>query len=285
MRTFAAVTTCHAAGYESYGREMVESFDAHWPANVPLYVYREGFAADIESPRVIWPDLLEQCPGLVNFKTRHKDNPIAHGNAPHRHWEVKMRLYRPRLSIRKVEDWGSGFRWDAVRFSHKSFAIFDAAHRCETDVLFWVDADTFTFNDIPLAFLEELMPPDCIVSYLHRPRYSECGLVGYNLRHPGTRLFLKEFENLYTTDSLFKESEYHDSYLFDIVRKRLKRRGFHSHDISEGVGADGGHVFVNSKLGRYIDHRKGDRKVEGRSRLSDLQTHHDEKYWQEPSSP
>lgn len=285
MRTFAAVTTCHAAGYQSYGRQMVESFDTHWPQNVPLYVYREGFEGDLTSPRIVWLDLLDECPALAAFKERHRDNPKAHGNAPHRHWEIKLRLDRPRLSIRKVDDWGAGFRWDAVRFSHKSFAIFDAARRCDTDVLFWVDADTFTFKDIPLQFLDGVMPPDCIVSYLHRPRYSECGFVGYNLRHPGTRQFLADFERLYTTDALFGQREYHDSYLFDVVRKRLERRGLHTYDISEGAGAEGGHVFVNSRLGQYIDHRKGDRKSEGRSRSSDLLVHRDEEYWQEISSP
>lgn len=285
MRTFSAVTTCHAAGYESYGRQMVASFDTHWPRDVRLYVYREGFDGDLSSPRVIWLDLLQECPELVAFKERHKDNPAAHGNAPHRHWEFKLRFDRPRFSIRKVEDWGSGYRWDAVRFSHKSFSIFDAVRRCDTDVLFWVDADTYTFKDIPRQFLEEMMPPDCIVSYLYRPRYSECGFVGYNLRHPGTHQFLAEFERLYTSDALFRELEFHDSYLFDRVRKRLERRGFYTFDITEGAGAEGGHVFVNSKLGHYIDHRKGDRKAEGHSRASDLQAHRDEEYWQEISSP
>lgn len=284
MRTFSAVTTCHAAGYESYGRQMLESFEKHWPRDVTLYFYREGFLPDIHSPRIVWRDLLQECPQLLAFKERHKDNPVAHGEVARRRWELKIRLARPTLRLRRVEDWGFGYRWDAVRFSHKSFSIFDAARRCDTDVLFWIDADTFTFKDIPLAFMEQLMPPDCIVSYLHRPRYSECGFVGYNLRHPATRSFLAEFQHLYTSDALFKEKEFHDSYLFDVVRKRFERRGYCAYDISEGNGAEGGHVFVNSKLGAFIDHRKGDRKTEGRSRVSDLQIHREEDYWQQSSS-
>ncbi|NJO55389.1 MAG: hypothetical protein HC834_02425, partial [Rhodospirillales bacterium] len=236
MRTFAAVTTCHAEGYEAYGRDMIASFEAHWPKSVPIYVYREGFEADIFSPRIIWRDLLKDCPDLVAFKQRHKNNPVAHGLNPHSRWQVKFRVRRPTLRVRKVQDWGAGFRWDAVRFSHKSYSVFDAARRCDADVMFWIDADTFTFNDLPISFLEEVMPPDCIVSYLHRPRYSECGLVGYNLRHPGTAKFLDEFERLYTSDALFQEKEFHDSYLFDVVRKRFERQGYHTYDISEGRG-------------------------------------------------
>ena len=36
LRTFAAVTTCHEGGYNTYGRGMVDSFDRHWPQDVTL---------------------------------------------------------------------------------------------------------------------------------------------------------------------------------------------------------------------------------------------------------
>jgi hypothetical protein len=280
-RSFAAVTTCHAEGYAQYGREMVEGFLRHWPAAVTLYLYAEGFRPDIVDPRLVVLDLLGECPALVAFKERHRGNRRAHGELARRRWEVKVRLRRPTFRVRKVDDWGLGFRWNAVRFSHKAFSIFAAAKRCGTDVLFWVDADTRIFADVPIAFLEGLMPPDCLVSYLNRPRYSECGFVGYNLRHPATAGFLADFERLYTEDTLFNLPEYHDSYLFDIIRRRYRRRGFAAYDIGEGIGAGGGHVFVNSKLGQFMDHMKGERKSEGRSRDSDLCVTRAESYWQD----
>ena len=284
-RIFAAVTTCHAEGWRLYGRHMVESFLLHWPETVSLYVYAEGFAPDLIDPRVVWLDLLAECPNLVAFKERHRDNPMAHGEQARPRWEVKFRIHnptyriKPTLRIHKTEDWGLGYRWDAVRFSHKPFSIFDAARRATSDVLFWIDADIRVFADVPLAFLEEVMPPDCFISYLRRPRFSECGFVGYNLRHPATHAFLAEFESLYTSDALFKEREYHNSFLFDVVRRRLERRGSASYDIGQGIGSDGGHVFVNSPLGRFMDHMKGERKAEGRSRESDLIVARDEDYW------
>jgi hypothetical protein len=281
MRTFSAVTTCHAEGYELYGRQMIAGFDRHWPPEVRLYVYAEGFTPDYHSPRIIWRDLLGSCPDLVAFKERHRDNPFAHGETATPRWTLKVRLHKPMFRIKKVPDWGVGYRWNAVRFSHKSFSIFDAAARCETDVLFWIDADITIFSNVPLTFLEGLMPVDCMVSYLHRPRFSECGFVGYNLRHPCTHRFLAAFRALYTEDLLFQESEFHDSYLFDRVRRRLERRGCYSYDIADGIGDDGGHVFVNSKLGRYMDHMKGERKMLGRSQESDLRVDRPEQYWQD----
>jgi hypothetical protein len=73
--------------------------------------------------------------------------------------------------------------------------------------------------------------------------------------------------------------EWHDSYVFDVVREHFEQRlGAHTFNISADV-ADLDHVFVNSDLGRRIDHLKGGRKSEGRSRSSDLQRHADVAYW------
>ena len=260
-----------------------ESFLLHWPENVRLYAYAEGFTPDLIDPRIVWLDLLDECPNLVAFKARHRQNPVAHGEQARRRWEVKFRIYKPILRIRKVEDWGLGYRWDAVRFSHKSFSIFNAARRATTDVLFWIDADIRVFADIPMAFLEEVMPTECFLSYLHRPRFSECGFVGYNLQHPATQHFLNDFEKLYTSDGLFNEREYHDSFLFDVIRRRFEGRGCFSYDIGQGIGNDGGHVFINSRLGQFMDHLKGERKKEGRSRDTDLVVTRGENYWHKSS--
>ncbi len=278
MRRFAAVTTCHAKGYELYGRRMAASFERHWPADVDLYLYAEGFAPDVPSRRIVPLDLLATCPALVAFKERHRHNPLAHGAEVRRRLEFRVRWRKRKVRLRLAK-WGLGFRWDAVRFSHKAFSIFDAAERVEADVLFWLDADTVFFRDLPPSFLEELMPPECLVSYLARYNVSECGLVGYNLRHPAICDFLGAFKALYTTDRLFRENEYHDSYLFDIVRRRFERRGSRTHDIGEGVGLHASHVLINSKLGSYMDHVKGGRKEYGSSPRGELLVERNEDYW------
>jgi len=124
------------------------------------------------------------------------------------------------------------------------------------------------------------VPPDCLVAFLARPNHSECGLVGYNLRHPAAKSFLERFRRLYVDDLLFREAEYHDAYLFDRLRREFECRGHRSHDMARGVGsAAGRHVFVNSALGRYMDHLKGDRKSDGRSRAADVRSPHAGAYW------
>ncbi|MGJ7493154.1 hypothetical protein [Variovorax sp. ZT4R33] len=276
LRRFAVVTTCHAAGYEGYGRTMVETFLTHWPQEVPLVLYHEGFEPPSKPGRIEAHDLHMASPELVAFKARHRENPRANGQ-----WRPRRTLRFGALSIplpwrtRKA-----AYRWDAVRFSHKSFAIFDAARRTDADALIWIDADTLFFADVDLAELAALAPADSAVSCLRRPNHSECGFVVYNLRHPETRRLLAEFEAMYAQDLLFAEREFHDSFLFDVVRERAESRGAHTHDIAEGAGWKASHVLINSRLGRFMDHMKGGRKAEGKSRAGDLLVERNEAYWQ-----
>jgi len=277
-RTFSVVTTCHGAGYAEYGRRMIESFDHHWPDEVPLLLYRENFEPEVESERIIVRDLLESCPELVAFKRRHADNPLANGRTQRYRFRLSRNPYKNRIKLGD-RNWGSGFRWDAVRFAHKAFAIFHAAANSDADVLIWVDADSLFFAPPTWEELESFVPPDCFVGYLHRPTYAECGFIAYNLRHPATRQMLAAFEQLYTRDELFREYEFHDAYLFDVVRRQTEQAGHKSYDIGEGIGARAKHVLINSRLGRFMDHVKGGRKDIGHSPRGDLVVDRREAYW------
>lgn len=274
-RRFAVITTCHAAGYRDYGQVMVDTFLAHWPAEVPLLLYHEGFDPPSAPGRIVPRDLAGASPALMAFKARHAGNPRAHGKV-----QPRRRLRIGPLSLPlPLEGRKAPYRWDAVRFAHKSYAIFDAARRTDADALIWIDADTRFFADVDMAELAALAPADTAVSCLRRPNHSECGFVVYNLRHPETRRLLDEFEAMYSQDLLFAEREFHDSFLFDIVRARAEARGARTHDIAEGAGERASHVLINSRLGHFMDHMKGDRKSEGKSRSDDLLVRRDEAYW------
>ena len=276
MRRFAVVSTCHAAGYEAYGREMVETFLEHWPVDVPLMLYHEGFQPPASAGRIEPHDLVAECPDLASFKARHAANPRAHGR-----WRPWARLRVGALNLPlPVRTRKGRFRWDAVRFAHKTYAIFDAARRTDADALIWIDADTRFFAKVTAEELEALAPAHSAASCLRRRNYSECGFVVYNLRHPETARLLAEFEAMYSQDLLFAEREFHDSYLFDVVRKRAHARGAYIHDIAEGIGWRTSHVLINSRLGAFMDHMKGDRKDQGTSRADDLIVQRTEDYWQ-----
>jgi hypothetical protein len=122
-----------------------------------------------------------------------------------------------------------------------------------------------------------------MVSYLGRGEkyHSECGWVAYNLDKSECREFIRDFVNMYNTDTIFKEREWHDSYIFDVLRKQIQQRcHFHNLNPSREDKGLAGHPFINSELGKHMDHVKGDRKLQGHSKPKEVVLHQDHPYWQ-----
>ena len=107
--------------------------------------------------------------------------------------------------------------------------------------------------------------------------------MAYNLDHPATRNFIRDFVGMYNTDEIFKLAEWHDSYVWDQVRRRYQGNNKFC-NLNPGSNKKGaGHPFIHSALGLYMDHAKGTRKQQGISRAHEIPHHHAVPYWQEMS--
>jgi hypothetical protein len=270
MRKFAVVTTFNHVGLDRYAQRFIITFDQNMPKEIDLHLYCERANPVIpKSKRNIFNHNAEQelHNTLVKFKSTYKDDPRATGLGPD----------NCRLDAKKA------FKWDAIRFSHKVYAICDAAKRCGADVLIWMDADSVVHSPMPLAFLDRFVPDDVLLSYAGRKnKYTECGWYSINLRHPNWKDFINEFQRMYddAENGIFLEKEWHDSYIFDVVRiKQEEELGIKNKNFSEGIIQCEGHPIINSELGSYIDHLKGDRKQPGISQRKDLKVIRTESYW------
>lgn len=263
---YSVVTTFHQPGLEQYGQRMIDSLEKNWPADVDLYVYAENCQPRVSKPNTHVIDLLADSADLRNFLERHRNNPMAHGKAG------PPDVFNPKKQ----------FRWDAVRFCYKVYALSQCAERVDSGWLIWLDADSYTHSTFPTQGLKSVCPQDTMISYLGRTEkyHSECGWVAYNLDHPATRKFIKEFRSMYDTDAIFQEKEWHDSYIFDVVRRRYKDQN-KLHDLNANWDGKGlaGHPFINSELGLYMDHVKGSRKEQGHSKPKEIVLHQDHPYW------
>ena len=277
MSTLAVVTTFPPNRWKAYAKRMIESHVQHWPDDVTLYAYYEGAKPEFDNAKVKFIDIEKANPELVKFKQRHKDDPVANGETK----EVPGGVRRLHGAGDKDRNKGS-FLWDAVRFSHKTFAVDHAIKTIDADYILWLDADTYTFRKITKEFVISLLPSNKLVNYLGRVTYPECGWVCYNTRHPKIKQFMKYWTDMYVNDSIFKEVEWHDSYLFWQCVKRIAPED--GVDIGKGAGVEGLHVFINSVLGDYIDHMKGKRKIKGKSSSSDLRTKKPQDYWKNVES-
>lgn len=264
---YTVITTFHQAGLEQYGQRMIDTFEQHWPADVDLIVLAENCTPRTTRPNTRVVDLLEASPDLRAFVKRHENNPLAHGKAG------PPDVFNPKKQ----------FRWDAVRFCYKVFAKSVAADMIDSGWMIWIDADTVTHTPVSKQFLDSVCPSTTMISYLGRGEkyHSECGWVAYNLDAPECRQFVRDFVDMYNSDAIFKEREWHDSYIFDVLRKQIQDRNrFHNLNPSWDDKGLAGHPFINSELGKHMDHVKGDRKVQGHSKPKEVVLHQDHPYWQ-----
>lgn len=265
---YTVVTTFNATGYTQYAKKMITTFLQHWPNSVDLVVYAENCSVTESAPNLIVRDLLVSSPELVLFKSQWQHVPKANGDVS----------TDPVRSQRK--DAGKGFKWDAVRFSHKVYAIFNCAQSVSSEWLIWMDADTVCHSAISIADIDRLLPADRDLCFLGRQgKYSECGLYAMKLTSASTQKFLQEFQRCYdqAEQGIFQLPEWHDSYVFDAVRNRVNVREL---DWSQGIIQGEGHPLINSEWGAYLDHLKGNRKTLGRSKAKDLKVQRQEAYWQ-----
>jgi len=281
MTDITVVTTFHKPGLDLYGQRFLDSFAERVDKRIKLLVYAEDCHPSVDSmcENIKVLNAKEVLPKLNAFKERWKNVPHANGNIAN----------HPARNGRK--DWNKEFKWDAIRFANKVYAVFDACER-SNDWVVWMDADTFVHADWSYKQFKELLPDDKWLTYVGRGKGSqtwpECGFYGMNLNKGECLEFLEQFELMYedADNGMFKLVEWHDSFIFGHILNRMKVLRPNVLDYSadmylrEAKSGGGGHPLINTVLGTWIDHMKGARKNTGKSKSSDIMVKRKEKYWQ-----
>ena len=281
MGNITVCTTFHKPGLDLYGQRFIDSFAEKVDKQINLLVYAEDCIPNNPDPEQIKVlDAKQTLPKLNAFKARWANDPRANGIPPD---DIKAR--RPR-------DWHKKFKWDAIRFANKVYAVFDACER-SSDWCVWMDADTFVHSNWSYDQFKNLLPNDKWLTYVGRGKGSqtwpECGFYGLNLNDTICQDFLKEFERVYQDpeNGIFKLEEWHDSFVFGNILNAMKDYYPEVLDYSAEMyirtakTGGGGHPLINSVLGTWIDHMKGDRKNTKKSLPKDLMVNRTEAYWNE----
>ena len=273
------LTTFHKPGLDLYGQRFIDSFAKNVDKKIKLLVYAENCTpVNPDNNQITIIDATELTK-LNQFKSRWGNVPTANGKCP---WPEK----RPR-------DYHKEFKWDAVRFANKVYAVFDAVTRTDNQWTVWIDADTFVHSPISYEQFENLLPNDKWITFVGRGKGSqtwpECGFYGLNTHNETCKRFLSEFERMYedADNGIFKLEEWHDSFVFGKILNQLTPIDKNFYDYSTGIynktakTGGGGHPLINSVLGNYFDHMKGARKTKGKSQKKDLISTRAESYWNE----
>ena len=263
-RKFAFVSTCSKEGWVEYGENFVKAFLEYFPVETNLYMYVD-FKPTVFDPRVEYRQIAV-CRGLDAFQADIARLDFAQG--------------RKVVHSTHAQGYNPQVIWNARKFSFKVFVVEHCVMHADGDVVTWIDADTIAHTPLSIEYIAGLIPPYCLLNYLGRDqKFSECGYVSYNRQHSACSQFVTDFADLYRSGAIFGLKEWHDSYVFDLLRNVFERRyGVTNFNISADC-SDLDHVFINSSLGLYLDHLKGPRKSEGRSRASDLKVSHGRDYW------
>ena len=232
--SLTVVTSFGPGGWELYGERFYESFIKYWPKDVQLQMwYHDCPLPTVQPPANITFHFLNEDKDLIEFKK-------AHGN------------------MTGHTQQGYDFRIDAVKFSHKVFAICNAAERTKEGYLLWLDCDTFTTAPIDLT---ELLKDDPQLDYLGREGiYAETSYLLFNLSNSAVATLIKDLVNLYTTGELFAYREWHDGFAFERLVRLHKEHGLPARSLTSGVtDLD---AFHKAPIGKYMTHMKGNKKHE-----------------------
>ena len=238
---------------------MLETFLMYWPEDISITIVSEDQIDLPDNPRVLFEDYETLVPEGNHFKRKFGNFSeangrfyIRNGNADDPDAEYVMQY---------------NYLYDAIKWSHKVFAIYGVSRKSDCDRLIWLDADNYTFKPIDHDFFDGVDPGDGHMGYLGRDHmYSECSFLIFNKRHPTHDPFMTQIVTEYLNGEMFLLAEWHDCKMWDIMREYFgNTQGTAYHNIS-GSASSTDHPFVNSIIGKYMDHLKGpDRKAAGRS--------------------
>lgn len=259
MKKIAAVTCYNTTGFYETANLLINGFIKFWPQEAHLTVYIDDPIPEsdlILDSRVSYKILNQK--DLLSFKERHRDNLEANGLGRH------------------AESGGKNYRYDAVRFSHKVFALIQFLEESDTDLLVWLDGDSRTHTQIQTQDVLSWCPNEKFAGYLARPwLYTETGFHIFNTKHSIAKRFFYEWKSYYTNDTIFKLNMWTDCHTYDDAKKKFDDK--HWHNLSPPFKNN--HPFINGPLGQFMDHMKGPRKKKGTSNRSDLVVKRNNEYW------
>jgi len=228
------ISTFSDSGYHEYGKYFVESCKKFVDTSISVCFYIDNVNLNSDKNITILK-LEESIPELTEFKKRNKD-----------------KIFKD-------------YKWDGVRFAHKTYAIFHAAKE-DVDYLIWLDSDTEIYEFITVDYLLQFLPTGKFVGYIGRDGVSETGFLIFDMKHPYSKEFFERYKWYYDTDSIYSLSEYHDAFVFDAVRKELEEdKKIESYNISP-EGAKKAHF--NAAFDGYMIHYKGDDKSQRDTKIS-----------------
>ncbi len=244
---YVTITTFPNQDWYDYLHISTMSFFNFWPVDVPLLVklYHDDALEAVNTS-------LTNLVGTVQGENAKRIVKVESGSTPE-----EVDFYTRHRDYKNE----GGYRTNYISFSYKIFALYQAylfAKQEGYEYIIWLDSDIVTKSAVTYEDIEKWIN-GADIAYLGRKDWdhSECGFVAYKTETAGA--FIEKFHEMYVNDEVLKEEQYHDSYIFDVLRKEIFTKLTY-HNISEGI--EGRDVFNISPLGEKLEHFKGPKDKE-----------------------
>jgi len=252
-KTRIAVTSFNSAGYEKYGQRMIETYRQFWPDDIPLVVVSEDSIPVITDNRIFFHDYDKIVPEGVHFKNKFSSFSEANGTS------YIFEESNGGSTVTKVYN----YLFDAIRFSHKVFTLYGINRSYDCDEIIWLDGDTYTHTAIDDRFFELVSSGGGHMTYLGRDNmYSECGFLVFNRRNKINDIFFNQISSEYLNGEIFLLQEWHDSFIWDVMRVHYEKAEGIKHVSISGEGSTSLDPFDFSILNEYMHHMKGPERKE-----------------------
>lgn len=254
------ITSFNQKLYEKYAFQFIDSYNEK---NIPfdLFIYSEDDNNNFKNLKnnMNLIHLLKEENKLKNFYENNENyNLDIYKNTPTKH----------------------KWKFDAIRFSYKVFSI---AHNyfnfTKYNYLIWIDADTIFQNYFDSNLIKKLINKENMISYLGRSKlegHSECGFLIFNRNNVKTNKYIEDIKNIYFSKNVFKEKEWHDSYIWDLIRKKYEKdfniKNFNISEFfyniminKEKINKDdfmSKNILSKLPLNKYLLHLKGEKNKE-----------------------
>lgn len=241
INKYLVITTFPNKDWYDYLHIGTMSFLQYWPAEVPLLIklYKDDAHEAVNKS-------LENLVGSIKNDKEGREVHIENGST-----KEEIDFYTRHKDYKNEGD----YRTNYISFSYKIFALYQAylyAKQEKYEYIIWLDADIITKGEVSNQDIEKWIN-GADIAYLGRKDWdhSECGFIVYKTEIAED--FIKDFHQMYVSDDVLKQEQYHDSYIFDVLRKKHDKLVYEN--ISKGI--DGRDVFNISPLGEQLQHFKG----------------------------
>ena len=261
MTRIAFVCTSNLKYLDTYAGVFFDDL-AQKVADANVILYTEDSTADVVAVCNRWPFIeVRPLPQTLHEFKRRYDHSKYRGEG----WNgIRKGLHLFWKSIIKGRSKKLGrlfynFYYDALRFSHKSFAIVTALEDAEINTtLIYLDTDIrinkkCSSSDILMSITRDAKRDT--LYYYNRPTFPESGVILFHGVDKDLRSVAQNISSIYTTGQIFDLQAYTDCHVLAAVKKI---QPFIFIDVSNGIEMD---PINTLSISEFLRHEKGEHKL------------------------